>query len=346
MIFIMINELFKNNVEYNNLIKTIKQNIKQSQLKAIYKVNYELINLYYNIGKEIVINQKKTNWGNNLIGQIEKDLKKEFSGVGGFSRTNLFYMRKLFIFFGELPKVPQLVGQLPWGHIRLILDKINNKTEAFFYIKETIDNNWSRIVLSHQIELKLFLRKGKIINNFKQTISNKKIPNIQSFFKNNYVFDFLDLSSQSKEKEIEIALVNNIMKFILELGKGFAFVNKQYKIIIENEEYYVDLLFYNYILKRFVIIELKTTEFKPEHVGQIGFYISVIDDTLKTKTDNETIGLIICKHKNKMIVEYALKNINKPMGVAEYKFSEIPKQISKYLPKAKEIKGSLNNLNN
>ena len=274
------------NLEYKNFIKFLKQNISNARQLAIRKVNNELINLYYFIGKQIVLKQKTTSWGDDLIGQIEKDLKREFPDVGGFSRTNLFYMKKLFIFFGEKEFIPQAVGQIPWGHIRLLLDRVKNQNEVMFYIKETIENNWSRVILEHQIDLDLYGRQGKLLNNFKDTISDIEVGFIENSFKETYILDFLDLSKDAKERELEKLLVENIANFLMELGRGFAFVGKQYKIVIDSDEFFIDLLFYNYILRRFVVIELKTTDFRPEHLGQIGFYLTVIDKTLKTEMDN------------------------------------------------------------
>jgi predicted nuclease of restriction endonuclease-like (RecB) superfamily len=356
---------FLSNKEYSEFIKTLKQNIKEARYRAIYKVNSELINLYYNIGKEIVLKQKNTNWGDDLIGQIEKDLKQEFPDMSGFSRTNLFYMKKFYLFFDESTKVPPLVGQLdyskvpqlvgqfdtskvqqlvaqiPWSHIRIILDKIKTQNEAIFYVQETINNNWSKVILQHQIELDLYNRKGKLVNNFDKTLSKKDIHIISQSFKDSYILDFINLSEEAKEKDLEDALVSNITSFLMELGKGFAFVGKQYKIVVGGEDFFIDLLFYNYILKRFIVIELKTTEFKPEHIGQIGFYITAIDKNIKTNTDKDTIGLLICKSKNKTIVEYALSNNKKALGVAQY-FSKLPKEVLEYLPNELDLKNIVN----
>jgi predicted nuclease of restriction endonuclease-like (RecB) superfamily len=323
--------------EYKTFFHKIKENIQRSRQIAILKINNELINLYYNLGKEIYLKQKESDWGSNLIGQIEKDLKKEFPNVKGFSRRNLFYMKKFYLFF-KTENVPQLVAQLPWNQVRIILDKIKNKKEALFYIQESINNTWSKVLLEHQIELNLYERKGKINNNFLKTLPKKDSNFILNYFKENYILDFLNVSEEFDEKELENAIVSNITKFLIELGKGFAFIGKQFKIIVGNKDFYIDLLFYNYILKRFIVIELKTKEFKPEYLGQIGFYINVINKNIKKNNDDETIGLLICKSKNKTIVEYALLNNKQPLGIAEYKLSKIPKNISKYLPNKEDFK--------
>lgn len=325
--------------DYQIFITQIKQSIQQAKNRAVRSVNSELINLYYHIGGQIVEKQKKSNWGDDLIGQIEFDLKTSFPNLSGFSRTNLFYMKNFFQFFGEQKIVPQAVGQIPWGHIRLILDKIRDIAEAEFYIQKTIENSWSRVILDHQISSKLYQRQGKIISNFDATIDSRDVSLIKETFRESYVLDFLELGNDAKERDLEQALTQNITQFILELGKGFAFIGKQYKITVGGQEFFADMLFYNYILKRFVVIELKTTEFKPEYVGQIGFYITAINRDVKKDGDGETIGLIICKTKNNSIVEYALADSGKPTGVAEYKLlSELPEEIQKYLPTENELK--------
>ena len=264
--------------------------------------------------------------------KIEQDLKETFPEMSGFSRANLFYMKKFYVFFGEKEKIPQAVGQIPWGHVRLILDKIKNLTEAEFYINKTIENSWSRAILQHQIELNLFARKGKLQSNFENTVSLSELNLIQESFKESYIFDFLNLSQKAKEKDLEKALIEHISHLLLEFGRGFAFVGKQYKIVVGDDEFFIDLLFYNYILKRFVVIELKITDFKPEYIGQIGFYMTAVDKQIKTETDKETIGLIICKSKNKTVVEYALANSDRPTGVAEYKLTQLPAEIAEVLP--------------
>ncbi len=324
--------------DYHIFISQIKQSIQQARNKAIRTVNSELINLYYSIGKQIVEKQKTSHWGEDLIGQIEIDLRQSFPDIKGFSRSNLFYMKKLFLFFEEQQIVPQAVGQIPWGHIRLILDKIKERKEAEFYIQKTIENSWSRIILEHQIALKIYQRQGKVMSNFDTTIDKKDSVLIKESFKESYILDFLELKENAKEHDLEQALIQNITHFILELGKGFAFVGKQYKLTVEEQEFFIDLLFYNYILKRFIVIELKTTEFKPEYIGQIGFYITIIDRHIKESSDKATIGLIICKSKNNTVVEYALANSKIPTGVAEYKLlSELPEEVQSYLPSQNEL---------
>jgi len=328
--------------EYKEFIQNLKTEVKQARLKAVRIVNTELIQLYYNIGQKIVQKQTETNWGDNLIGQIEIDLKKEFPEITGFSRANLFYMRKMYLFFGEVEKVPQAVGQIPWGHIRLILDKLQDLGEANFYIQETVNNNWSRVILEHQIESGLYKRQGKTISNFEASIEPKDLQAVSSAFKDPYIFDFLNFSTDLKERDLEQALIDNITSFLLEMGKGFAFIGRQYKLTVGGDEFFIDLLFYNYILKRFVVIELKTTKFEPEFAGKLGFYLTAIDRQVKTETDKETIGLLICKDKNSLVVDYAIGGKDKPMAVAEYKLSEMSPEFAKCLPSKEEIESITN----
>jgi predicted nuclease of restriction endonuclease-like (RecB) superfamily len=333
---------FLANSDYKNLILELKNNIKRARNISIRRVNLELISLYYNLGKKIVLKQKDNGWGSDLIGQIEKDLKKEFPDMKGFSRRNLFYMKKFYLFFNE-EKVPQLVAQIPWSHIRVILDKIENKNEAFFYIQKTINNSWSRVILQHQIEVDLYKRQGKICSNFKESLDEKEVEIVSNSFKESYILDFVGLTEKVKEKDLEAALVDNITYFLMELGRGFAFVGRQKKIVVGGEDFFIDLLFYNYILRRFVVIEIKTCDFKPEQIGQIGFYITAINRDVKTKDDKETIGLLICKSKNKTVVEYALNNNKNPLGVAEFSFNSLPKDVKNCFPDEEDLRNILEN---
>lgn len=331
-----------NDKEYQVFIASIKTSIRSSQQKAIRVVNTELINLYYSIGKQIVLKQKEAKWGDDLIGQIEKDLKVEFPTLSGFSRRNLIYMRDLYNFVDEEKKVQQAVAQIPWGHNIQIISKIKDRNEALFYIQKTIENSWSRAILNLQIESKLYQRHGKLENNFDKSIAEGDVELLKDSFKESYILDFLELDPDHKERNIEMALENNMTRFLMELGKGFAYVGRQYKLEVGDQEFFVDLLFYNYILKRFVVIELKAGEFRPEYTGKIGFYITAIDKQVKSESDNDTIGLIICKTKNKAVVEYALSTTDKPTGVAEYKLKDLPENISDFLPNDEEIQNIIN----
>ena len=330
--------------EYISFINDIKSKIKQAQIKAAIKVNEELLRLYWDIAKVIVDKQKSSSWGDRIIEQISRDLKQEFPNLKGFSRTNLLYMKKWYLFWSD-KNIPQVVGEIfkiPWGHNREIITKCKNIDEALFYVNKTIENGYSRAVLVHQIESGLYSRSKKAINNF-----DKKLPSPQSdlakeITKDPYCFDFLSLSEKYNEKELENALMDNLTNFLLELGSGFAFVGRQYRLEIAGEEFFIDLLFYHIKLKCFVVVELKTTKFKPEYAGKLNFYITAVDKEIKEPNDNPTIGILICKSKNNTIVEYALNSIEKPIGVSEYKLSkELPNNLKNALPSIEEIENEL-----
>ncbi len=333
--------------EYKNFIGEVKAKFKSSQIKASIQVNSVLLEFYWYLGSKIVQRQKDFNWGSNFIAQLSQDLSKEFSNIKGFSKSNLQYIRRWYLFYSK-EKVEQVVPQLikvPWGHNIVIISKCKDIDEALFYVNKTVENGYSRAVLVHQIESGLHQRIGKSITNF-----DNKLPSVQSdlakeILKDPYCFDFLTLSERYNEKELEDALINNISSFLLELGVGFAFVGRQYKLDIEGDEFRIDLLFYHTKLYCYVVVELKVVDFKPEFAGKLNFYTSVIDDKLKGDRDNPTIGLLICKSKKHTIVEYALGGIEKPLGVSEYQLTHIlPKDFKSSLPQIEDIEHELSRL--
>lgn len=340
--------------KYQDFIIEIKNQILQSQSKAALAVNKELILLYWNIGKMIFENQSLLEGRNNFIEQLSKDIKSEFPLISGFSRSNLFNIRKFYNFYSsisvqqpvglkELNPIQQPVGLndlhlIPWGHHVVILEKTNTIEEAQFYIEETIKNNWSRAVLLIQLKQNLFERQGKSINNFDKTLQKNQAQLANQILKDPYNFDFLTLESKVHELEIEKQLTTNITKFLLELGKGFAFIGRQYSIEVGEKSYAIDLLFYHIILRCYVVIELKTVGFEPEFAGKLNFYLSAVDDLLKSENDNPSIGILLCNGKNGIEVEYSLKDINKPIGVSEYTFIEkLPKIYEKNIPTVNEF---------
>lgn len=346
------------NDDYISFIKQIKSRIQSSQIKAAISVNQEMLKLYWFIGSEIVKKQETANWGDGLLKQISDDLQKEFPEMKGFSVTNIKYMKNWFLFWRISPQVvddlnnenrQQLVAQLenggisaifqiPWGHNREIITKIKNSTEALFYVNKTIENNWSRNVLVHQIESQLYERHGKAITNFESRLPAAQSDLAKEVLKDPYNFDFLTIHEKYNEKELEKELVSDITDFLLELGSGFSYIGKQYKITVDNEDFYIDLLFYHVKLHSFVVIELKTVKFKPEFAGKLNFYVSAVDDLIKSDLDNPTIGILICKEKSKTIVEYALKDVNKPIGVSEYELTRhLPEKYKNALPTIEEI---------
>lgn len=323
--------------KYKQIFENIKQEVLKSQYKAMQIVNKELIFMYWHIGKIIGDNSK---WGNKFIDSLSIDLKLEFPKVTGFSVRNLKYMKKIAEEYPDFEFVQQVVAQIPWGHNIILMDKVKNIEERKWYIKQRIINGWSRSLLTMQIESKLYERQvvAEKVTNFPATL-----PDIQSdlaiqTMKDPYLFDFISLKGKVKEIEIEKAMIDKIKDVLIELGKGFAFVGEQYKITVSEKDYYIDLLFYHLKLKCYVVVELKAREFEPTDAGQLNFYLSAIDDLVKDKTDNATIGLLLCKNKDNFTAEYALRNISSPIGVSEYKLLEdIPEYLKSQLPKVEEI---------
>ncbi|MBU1657816.1 DUF1016 family protein [bacterium] len=353
--------------EYKEWINEIKQKFQRSQIKASIQVNSTLLEFYWNLGNEIVEKQKNSTWGSGFLQQLSNDLSAEFSDVKGFSYTNIKNIRQWFLFWqqlvGELKtqKSQQLVGessientkqvvsqilQIPWGHNIAIIQKCKSVDEALYYVQNTIKNGISRNVLIHQIETNLYARDGKAITNFEVTLPPIQSDLAKEITKDPYNFDFLSLTKGYLEKELENALTDNITKFLLELGSGFAFVGRQYKLLVGGDEFRIDLLFYHIKLKCYVVVELKVEEFKPEFAGKLSFYTSAVDGELKDKNDNPTIGILICKSKNDIVVEYALKDINKPLGISEYELTEIlPKEYKSSLPSIEQIEAQLEDEN-
>ncbi len=334
--------LVKKHIEYINWVNELKSLIQNTQIKASISVNRELLGLYWRLGQSISDKVEKTNWGSSVVEELSKDLKKEFPNQKGFSRSNLFSMKKWFEFYSkseiEIEKIQQLVGQIPWGQNVLIISKSKNIEEAIFYSNKTIENNWSRSVLLHQIELGYYERRGKATTNFIETLPAPHSELATETLKDPYKFDFLTLQEKALEKDIENQLVKHITSFLLELGKGFSFVGQQIPVKIDNQDFYIDLLFYHIKLKCYIVIELKAIEFKAEFAGKMNLYLSAIDDTLKTEAENPTIGLLLCKSKSEIIAEYALRGMKQPIGIAEYEINKaIPKEIKTELPTIEEI---------
>lgn len=334
--------LTKKHTEYINWVNELKTLIQRTQIKASILVNRELMSLYWTIGKSISEKVNTANWGSSVVEKLSKDLKEEFPNQKGFSRSNLFSMKKWFEFYSQseidIEKIQQLVGQIPWGHNVVIISKSKNIEEAIFYSNKTIENNWSRSVLLHQIELNLYERHGKAITNFTKTLPIPHSELATETLKDPYKFDFLTLQEKALEKDIEIQLVKHITSFLLELGTGFSFVGQQVPVKIDNQDFYIDLLFYHIKLKCYVVVELKAIEFKAEFAGKMNLYLSAIDDSLKTKAENPTIGLLLCKSKSEIIAEYALRGMTQPIGIAEYEINNaIPKEIKTELPTIEEI---------
>ena len=305
-------------------------------------VNAELLGLYWEIGRQLAVWQRERSWGAAVVEQMALDLQATYPGMKGFSRTSLFAMRQFYAFFSpQFEVVPQPVGQMPWGHVRTLLAKVKSVEEVLLYAQACIEQGWSRTVLEWQIEQRFHERAGKAIGNFAQTLPAPQSELVQQSLKDPYVFDFLTLAPQAVERDIENQLVAQITRFLLELGKGFAFLGRQYPLVVNGRDYFLDLLFYHARLKCYVVIELKAGEFKPEYIGKLNFYLSAVDDQLRSGGDQPTIGLILCKDKDKLDVEYALRDIHKPMGVSSFITKDIPLSVQSQLPTIEEIESEL-----
>lgn len=328
---------------YQSFIEDLKARITSARLKAGLAVNKELILLYWHIGKQILERQEKEGWGAKVIKQISIDLRVEFPEMKGFSPRNLVYMQTFARTYSDIEFTQQVAAQIPWFHHCVLLDKVKSHQERVWYVHKTIENGWSRNVLTHQIEVDLFGRQGQAITNFKTTLPKPQSELAQQVLKNPYNLEFLSVSDDLKERDIEKSLLNKLKEFLIELGTGFAFLGNQYHIELEGQDFYLDLLFYHVKLKSYVVIELKNTAFKPEYAGKLNFYLNLVDKRIKDAQDNPTIGLLLCKKKGNLIVEYAIEGVSKPMGVSEYNVTrELPKELRSQLPDLEEIARRLN----
>ena len=336
----------KNN-EYIKFLNNLKSKIKHAQYKAYRTVNKQLIKLYWDIGKSIVEKQKKLGWGQKVIQRLSEDLQKEFPQNRGFSAQNLWYMRKLYSTYENKPKLQPLVGEIPWSHNLIILDKTKNDYEKEYYCRMVSKNGWSKRILTHQIETKSFerfLTENKT-HNFDKTLPIQIRKKVKPIIKDTYLLDFLEISDDLKERELESKLLDNIKNFLLELGIGFTFIGNQYKVILGKKEYFIDLLFYHRHLKCLVAIDLKVAKFIPEYAGKMNFYLNLLDDKVKLPDENPSIGMILCKEKDNIVVEYALRNIRNPVGVAKYYLTkDLPAKLLKQLPDPSMIKNKLKEL--
>lgn len=365
--------------DYLAFLNEVKSLIRQGHNKTALAVNAGLIQTYWILGHRIAQQQSLFEGRNNYVEQLAKDLRAEFPEMKGFSRSNLFYIRKFYQFYVNA-SVQQIVGlnefstnvlsarqpvtlnnenwvqqavglsfdtlSVPWGHHVVLLDKVKTVDEAIFYLQQTIENSWSRAILVLQIEQGLYSRQGKAITNFEQTLPEKQALMAGQILKDPYNFGFLTLESKVYELDIERQLTEHITKFLLELGKGFAFIGRQYPLQVGNKDYRLDLLFYHIRLRCFVVIDLKVVEFEPEFAGKMNFYLSAVDDQIKTPDDQPSIGIILCKNKNKLEVEYALQGMSKPIGVSEFTVTQaLPEELKSTLPTVEEFEIELNKMN-
>lgn len=356
--------------DYRSWLADIKSRLRQAQLKAAVSVNTALLEFYWQLGSEIVEKQRSAAWGSGFLARLSRDLMAEFPDMKGFSETNLHYIRRWYLFYsgefsdsgtactrigqGDLPdtagdqKLAQavpLLTRIPWGHNRVIISKCNSVEEALFYVRKTIENNWSRNVLIHQIESRLYERDGRAITNFSSTLPAPQSDLAMQIVKDPYKFDFLSLSPEYTERELERGLIEHITQFLLELGSGFAYVGKQRVLKVGDREFFLDLLFYHTRLHCYVVIELKTGDFEPEYAGKLNFYLKAVDTQLKTERDEPTVGILLCKNHDDLVVEYALSDIRKPIGVSEYELvSSLPDDLKDSFPTVEQLEEELRRL--
>lgn len=386
--------------DYKNWIFELKQKIQQSQIKAAIKVNSALLELYWEMGKEIAERNIENTYGSGFFKQLSKDLMIEFPNMKGFSESNLKFIKRFYLFYNqeltirqqlanEFKKIqdhsnfhqvggelkidenstfqqvagkfrnnensirhqavadfPQKLFLIPWFHHVEIFTKCKNIEEAFFYVNKTIENGWSRSVLLNMISGNLYQSQGKAITNFSKTLPDYQSDLIKETLKDPYNFDFLQITANFKEKELENALIDNIQNFLIELGSGFAFVGKQVELKVGSQSFFIDLLFYHIKLKRYVVIELKSGDFETEHAGKLNFYVTAVDKQFRDENDNATVGLIICKTKDDIIAEYSLTDLHKPLGISSYELRKIlPENFKSSLPSIEEIENELKNKN-
>ena len=381
-----MNKIEKTNNEYRQWLIDLKSKIRQSQIKAAVRVNEELLRLYWNLGQDIVARQMEAAWGKGFFEQLSKDLRSEFPEMKGFSTSNLYYTKQFYLLYSQEVKNSHQVGgkskneilhqlgeelevsinknvtifqqvvgefedhpifQIPWRHHVEIFTKCKSVQEAIFYVQKTIENGWSRAVLMNFLEAGLYSAQGKAQNNFSRLLPEAQSDLASQILKNPYNFDFLTLTSNYKERELENALIDNITKFLLELGQGFAYLGKQVPVKIDDKELFIDLFFYHMELRCYVVIELKATEFQPEYTGKLGVYVSAINHQRKKEFDNPTIGLIICKTKDNIMAQYSLESSSQPIGISEYELSKLlPENYKSALPSIEEIEEGLKDMEN
>ncbi|MBI3652748.1 MAG: DUF1016 domain-containing protein [Acidobacteria bacterium] len=330
---------------YEEFLRDLKTRIRTAQVRAALSVNRELVLLYWQIGRDILQRQTQKGWGAKVIDRLSADLRKAFPEMKGFSPRNLKYMRAFAEAWPDEPFVQQVAAQIPWFHNCVLLDKASTAAEREWYIHKTIEHGWSRNVLVLQIESGLYRRQGKAVSNFAQTLPPLQSDLAQQLLKDPYNFDFLTLGDAAHERDLERGLMQHIREFLLELGQGFAFVSSQYHLEIGDQDFFLDLLFYHLKLRCFVVVDLKMTEFKPEYAGKMNFYLSAVDDLLRQPQDHQTLGMILCKGKNKIVVEYALRDTQKPIGVSAFQLGEaLPEEYQASLPTIEELEAELNSL--
>lgn len=362
-----MSKLLKIDKEYTEWINKLSLRFRKSQIKAAVKVNSEMLHFYWSVGEDIVIHKADSKWGEGFYKGLSQDLQDIFPSVKGFSVRNLQYMKQMYEVFSkesvftpqvvahikDTPKeeiTPQIVAQyikdsvchIPWGHIRYILDKKYDSQKSFFFVRQVIEHNWSRAVLLNFLDTNLYERHGKAITNFKNTFPAIESDLAQEMTKDPYNFDFIGITNKYNEKELKDTLIKNIQNFLIELGTGFAYMGREYRLMIGETEQFLDMLFYNVDIHSFVVVEVKTTQFEPAFLGQLGTYVVAVDHLLKKAGDNKTIGLLICKTKDDVFARYSLEASSQPIGISEYELSHIfPKEFKSSLPSIEDIEEQL-----
>jgi predicted nuclease of restriction endonuclease-like (RecB) superfamily len=327
---------------YAAFLRELKQRIREAQLRASVSINRELVLLYWCIGRDILERQEREHWGAKVIDRLAADLKKAFPEMKGFSLRNLKYMRAFAEAWPEERIMQQLAAQIPWFHDCVLLDKLQGQEDRLWYARATVEHGWSRNVLVHQIEMTLHKRAGAAVTNFGRTLPAPQSDLAQQITKDPYTFDFLMIDAH--ERDLEQGLLSHLRDFLLELGIGFAFVASKYRLDVGGTDFFIDLLFYHLKLRCFVVIDLKARAFEPEFVGKMNFYLSAVDDLLRHSDDKPSIGLVICKTKDEIVAEYALRNTTTPIGISEYKLSEsLPADLKGNLPTIEELENELGN---
>ena len=336
-----------NDKDYQDWLVELKTRFKQSQIKAAIKVNSELIRFYWSLGRDIVKMKSETRWGTKFFASLSKDLKEALPDSYCFSIRNLHYTKQFYEMFPSVEKMPQLGAQIfmiPWNHIKTILDKSKkDSNKALFYINKTIEHNWSRTMLLNYLDTDLYERSGKAVTNFETQLPKIDTDLSNELIKDPYSFNFLAMEDKYTEKELKDALIKNIEHFLLELGTGFAYLGREYRLVVGETEQFIDMLFYNTQIHAYVVIEVKTKKFKPEYVGQLGTYVVAVDHILKTDRDEKTIGILVCKDKDNTLARYSLESSSQPLGVSSYELSKlIPENFKSSLPTIEELEDELN----
>ena len=332
--------------DYAAILSDLKQRIQQERLRTVMAANAAMVLLYWDIGRTILERQDREGWGARVIDRLSTDLRDAFPDMQGLSPRNLKYMRAFAAAWPDRAIVQQLAAQIPWFHNCILLDRVQGPADREWYIRQTIQNGWSRNILALQIESRLHKRQGKAVTNFPATLPPSDSDMAAQVFKDPYLFDFLGTADPCREREVEQALVDHIQRFLLELGAGFAFMGRQVPLEVGSQDYYLDLLFYHVKLRSYVVVELKAVPFDPAFVGQMNLYLSAVDDLLRHPDDNPSIGLLLCKEKNKITVEYALRDLKKPIGVAAWRtrlVESLPKRLQGQLPTIEQIEKELGN---